>query len=78
MLSGAELIHANMMWLGPIEFTAEEQDFARQIQRATDVPTIGLKGDPEPLDLDPREIEGGSEVSTIRSARPPTARRPSA
>ncbi len=60
MLTGAELIHANMMWLGPIEYTAEEQDFARRIQLATDVPPIGLKGTPEPLDLDPREIAGGS------------------
>jgi aminobenzoyl-glutamate utilization protein B len=60
MLSGAVLIHDNMMWLGPIEFTAEEQEFARQIQRATDVEPVGLKGVPEPLDLDPREIDGGS------------------
>jgi aminobenzoyl-glutamate utilization protein B len=60
MLSGAVLLHDNMMWLGPIEFTAEEQEFARQIQRATDVEPIGLKGKPEPLDLDPREIDGGS------------------
>jgi aminobenzoyl-glutamate utilization protein B len=60
MMSGAVLIHDNMMWLGPIEFTAEEQEFARQIQRATDVEPIGLKGSPEPLDLDPREIDGGS------------------
>ena len=60
MLTGAELIHANMLWLGPIEFTAEEQEFARRIQVATDAPPIGLKGVPEPLDLDPREIAGGS------------------
>jgi len=60
MLSGAVLIHDNMMWLGPIEYTDEEQEFARQIQRATEVPPIGLEGTPEPLDLDPREIDGGS------------------
>ncbi len=60
MLSGAVLIHDNMMWLGPIEYTDEEQEFARQIQRATDVEPIGLNGTPEPLDLDPREIDGGS------------------
>ncbi|MCW8984754.1 MAG: amidohydrolase [Thermoanaerobaculales bacterium] len=60
MLSGAVLIHDNMMWLGPIEYTAEEQEFARQIQSATDVEPIGLKGKPEPLDLDPRGIDGGS------------------
>jgi len=60
MLSGAVLIHDNMMWLGPIEYTGEEQEFARQIQLATEVPPIGLEGTPEPLDLDPREIDGGS------------------
>jgi aminobenzoyl-glutamate utilization protein B len=60
MMAGAKLIHGNMMWLGPIEYTAEEQEFARQIQRATEVEPIGLKGKPEPLDLDPREIDGGS------------------
>jgi len=60
MLTGAKLIHDNMMWLGPIEFTDEEQEFARQIQRATDVEPVGLKGTPEPLDLDPHGIDGGS------------------
>jgi aminobenzoyl-glutamate utilization protein B len=60
MMAGAKLIHANMMWLGPIEFTEEEHEFAREIQRATEVEPIGLNGEPEPLDLDPREIDGGS------------------
>jgi aminobenzoyl-glutamate utilization protein B len=59
-LAGAKLIHNNMMWLGPIEFTVQEQEFARQIQRATDVEPKGLNGIPKPLDLDPREIDGGS------------------
>ena len=52
-LAGATLIHDNMTWLGPIEFTDEEQEFARQIQRATDAEPVGLKGVPKPLDLDP-------------------------
>jgi aminobenzoyl-glutamate utilization protein B len=60
IMAGAQLIHDNMMWLGPIEFSEEDQEFARQIQRASDVEPIGLKGQPEPLDLDPREIAGGS------------------
>jgi aminobenzoyl-glutamate utilization protein B len=72
IMAGAKLIHANMMWLGPLEFTAEEQEFARQIQIATDVPPIGLKGDPEPLDLDPCEIEGGSTDVGDVSWRVPT------
>jgi aminobenzoyl-glutamate utilization protein B len=60
ILAGATLIHDNMMWLGPIEFTEAEQEFARQIQRATGVEPIGLKGNVETLDLDPGEIDGGS------------------
>jgi len=60
MMAGAKLIHDNMMWLGSIEFTDQEQEFARQIQSATDVEPIGLKGTPDPLELDPSEIDGGS------------------
>jgi aminobenzoyl-glutamate utilization protein B len=60
MLTGAKLIHDNMTWLGPIEYTEQEQEFARQIQRATDVEPVGLMGTPEPLDLDPHGIDGGS------------------
>jgi aminobenzoyl-glutamate utilization protein B len=59
-MAGARLIHDNMMWLGPIEFTSEEQDFAREIQRATSAEPVGLNGNPEPLDLDPDGIQGGS------------------
>jgi aminobenzoyl-glutamate utilization protein B len=57
---GARLIHDNMEWLGPIEFTPEEQEFAREIQRATDAEPVGLQGEPEPLDLDPHGVQGGS------------------
>lgn len=59
-MAGAKLIHDNMTWLGPIGFTDDEQEFARQIQRATDADPIGLEGDPEPLDLDPQGVTGGS------------------
>ena len=50
-LEGAKLIHENMGWLGPVEFTEQEQEFAREIQRETGVEPVGLKTDPEPLDL---------------------------
>ncbi len=59
-MAGATLIHDNMAWLGPIEYTNEEQEFARTIQRATDAEPIGLEGEPEPLDLDPQGVQGGS------------------
>jgi aminobenzoyl-glutamate utilization protein B len=58
--AGARLIHDNMAWLGPIGFSSEEQEFARRIQRATGAEPVGLEDEPEPLDLDPREVAGGS------------------
>jgi aminobenzoyl-glutamate utilization protein B len=59
-LEGAKLIHENMLWLGPVKFTEREQEFAREIQRGTGVEPVGLKTDPEPLDLTRRDPEGGS------------------
>jgi aminobenzoyl-glutamate utilization protein B len=59
-MAGATLIHDNMTWLGPIQYTDEEQEFAREIQRATDAEPVGLKGVPKPLDLDPQGVAGGS------------------
>jgi len=59
-MAGAQLIDDNMAWLGPIGFTDEEQEFARQIQRATNADPVGLEGEPEPVDLDPQEVTGGS------------------
>jgi aminobenzoyl-glutamate utilization protein B len=59
-LEGAKLIHENLLWLGPIQFTEQEQEFARKIQRETGVEPEGLRGNPEPLDLTRRPPEGGS------------------
>ncbi|MDX1644465.1 MAG: peptidase dimerization domain-containing protein, partial [Thermoanaerobaculia bacterium] len=57
---GAELLHHNLEWLGPPDFTEEEQEFARRIQRETGVPEVGLRESIEPLELEPGEPEGGS------------------
>jgi aminobenzoyl-glutamate utilization protein B len=59
-LTGAKLIHANMTWLGPIQYTAEEQEFAKAIQRATDVEPKGLNGAVQPLEPPKKDPEGGS------------------
>jgi aminobenzoyl-glutamate utilization protein B len=59
-MAGARLIHDNLAWLGAIEYTAEEQAFARQIQEATGVEPVGLDGALQPLDGNPGEPEGGS------------------
>jgi aminobenzoyl-glutamate utilization protein B len=55
---GAKLLHANLNWLGPIQFTAQEQEFARAIQRATGVEEKGLNATIKPLEG--QEPEGGS------------------
>ncbi len=59
-LTGAKLIHANMTWLGPIQYTAEEQEFAKSIQRATDIEPKGLNGAVQPLEPPKKDPEGGS------------------
>ena len=60
LTSGARLLHDNLTRLGPLGFDDDEQEFARQIQRATGVAEAGLKTAVEPLDPDPGEPEGGS------------------
>ncbi|HXV36300.1 MAG TPA: amidohydrolase [Myxococcota bacterium] len=58
--AGAKLVHANLSWLGPLAFSETDQQFARELQRATDVEVAGLRSELEPLDLTPRDPEGGS------------------
>jgi aminobenzoyl-glutamate utilization protein B len=57
---GARLLHRNLSWLGPLQFTPEEQEFARTIQKATGVEARGLSGQVEPLDEEPGPPERGS------------------
>jgi aminobenzoyl-glutamate utilization protein B len=59
-ITGAKLIHANLTWLGPIKYTAEEQEFARAIQRASGVEEKGLNGAIQPLEAQRADPEGGS------------------
>ena len=56
--AGAKLMDANLRWLGPVEYTAEEQAFAKKIQKATDVPETGM--DSTLRGLTGQEEEGGS------------------
>ena len=57
-MAGAKLMHDNLIALGPIQYTPEEQDFARAIQRATGKPERGLDGSVHPLEG--QVPEGGS------------------
>jgi len=56
--TGARLLHANLLWLGPATYTEQEQDFARQIQRAAGVPELGMAAGVKPLEG--QQAEGGS------------------
>jgi len=56
--SGERVLYNNLTWLGPIEYTQEEQEFAKAIQRATGKPEKGLNGSIKPLEG--QVPEGGS------------------
>jgi aminobenzoyl-glutamate utilization protein B len=56
--AGEELLDANLRWLGPLTYTAEEQAFGKALQRATNVPEVGM--DTEIHSLEGQEEEGGS------------------
>lgn len=57
--AGGRALQANLVRLGAIPFTEEEQEFARTIQRATGVEPKGLDGSILPFDEN-QEVEGGS------------------
>lgn len=59
-LAGAKAMHDNMLWLGPIAFTPEEQEFAKDIQRATGVEPKGLDGAIKPWRAPKPDPDGGS------------------
>jgi aminobenzoyl-glutamate utilization protein B len=59
--TGTRAMHQNLMTLGPITYTEEEQAFARAIQKTVGIAEKGVVGDVQPLkDPPPPEPEGGS------------------
>ena len=58
--AGERLLQSNMDWVGPIQYTAEEQAFAKRIQSETGVEQNGMSGAVKPLDENPGGPEGGS------------------
>ncbi len=56
--SGERVLFDNLTWLGPIQYTPDEQEFAKAIQRATGKPEKGLNGSIKPLEG--QIPEGGS------------------
>ena len=59
-MAGAKVVFGNLEWLGPVPFTAEEQEFAREIQRGTGVEPKGLDGKVQPWAAPKPDPEGGS------------------
>lgn len=59
-MAGARLLDANLRWLGPLQYTEAEQNFAREIQRVTGKPQEGMDGSIQKLKEEPGEPEGGS------------------
>lgn len=59
-MTGEKVMFANLQRLGPIPFTPEEQEFAKEIQRATGVEPKGLDGTVRPWRAPKPDPEGGS------------------
>jgi len=59
-LTGEKVLYENLRWLGPVAFTPEEQEFAKEIQRATGVEPKGLDGAVRPWAAPKPDPEGGS------------------
>lgn len=59
-MTGQRLAWENMNWVGPLDFDAREQQFARAIQKETGVEQKGLIGTLEPFEANPGKAEGGS------------------
>ena len=58
--TGAKLIQQNLMMLGPIKYTEEEQQFARAIQKSAGTEQKGLDGVVKPLEKPKPDPPGGS------------------
>ncbi len=62
--TGERLLHANLLWLGPATYTNEEQAFAKQIQKATGVPEVGMMAGINSLENQPQE-GGSTDVADV-------------
>ena len=59
-MAGQRVLQRNLEWLGAPQFTSDEQEFAKSIQRANNVAEKGLKMAVEDFDANPGPAEGGS------------------
>ncbi len=58
--AGGLLMYRNLQWLGPIDYSDEEQEFARTLQRNAGVEPEGLDGSIQPWRETAADPEGGS------------------
>ena len=58
--TGAERLQQNLEFLGPMEYTEEEQEFAKKIQRAVDKEELGIEFEINPLEETLEHPMGGS------------------
>jgi aminobenzoyl-glutamate utilization protein B len=58
--AGERLLQTNMDWVGPITYTAEEQEFAKTIQHEAGIDQKGMSGAVKPLNEHPGGPQGGS------------------
>lgn len=58
--TGAGALQANLEYLGAIEYTDEEQDFAKKIQEATESEILGIESIIEPMEETLENPMGGS------------------
>ncbi len=71
--AGSEVIYSNLLLVGAPEFTEEEQEFARTIQRNLDLEEKGLKTGIEPFRLPERSWGSGStDVAEVSWLTPTT------
>ena len=59
-IAGARLLQQNLAMLGPIKYTEQEQQFAKEIQKATGTEQKGLAGEVRPLETPKPDPPGGS------------------
>jgi len=59
-MTGERLAQQNLEWLGPLQFSAEEQEFAKALQRANKIEEKGINTAVKPFEANPGPAEGGS------------------
>src|SRR4030095_2241691 len=58
--AGANVLQKNMELLGPINYTPDEIEFGKQIQKQAGLTQTGFKGEIQPLETTKQDPEGGS------------------